>query len=582
MAFGLCSGAWAQATSVTLEKTPAGKWQLLRGGKPYIVKGVGGSDHLAELKAAGGNTIRTWGIDDNTGKLLDEAQKNGLGVVVGIWLGHERHGFDYKDGAKLAEQLAAVKTAVEKYKNHPAVLAWGLGNEMEAGGKNAAIWSHIECVAAMVKQLDKNHPTMTVTAELGEASVGNLHKLCPSIDIFGINSYGGAPSLLERYQKAGGTKPVLVTEFGPLGPWEVGKTAWGAPKEPTSTEKADWYEKAAKAIAADPLTLGSFAFLWGHKMEQTPTWFGMFLPTGGKVTTVDAMTKLWSGKDPADRCPAIEPLKLSAEEGDPGAALTASVGATDPEGKALTYAWELRHEQDRPGQGGDAEAETKILKDAVVASGKSAKITLPKAAGPYRLFVYVRDPAGNAATANIPLLVKGEPAAPPDPVSKLPLSIYSDKGAPTLYAPAGWMGNTAAITMDEAWNKAPHSGTTCVKFTFGPSESWGGVVWQSPAEDWGDKPGGANATGAKKLTFWAKGDFGGETVSFKYGILGKDKKFSDSSTGELPDVALTSTWKKYEIPVEGKDLSRVKTGFVWTVANARKKMTFYIDDIQFE
>ncbi|MGC4044077.1 MAG: hypothetical protein QM758_09785 [Armatimonas sp.] len=248
----------------------------------------------------------------------------------------------------------------------------------------------------------------------------------------------------------------------------------------------------------------------------------------------------------------------------------------------MTYAWELRHEQDKPGQGGDAEAETKILQAAVVAEGKTAKVTLPKSPGAYRLFVYVRDPAGNAATANMPLLVRGEPAAPPDPVSKLPLSIYADKSNSLLYAPAGWMGNTATITMDDGWKQGPHSGTTCVKFTFGPSDTWGGVVWQSPAEDWGDKPGGANATGAKKLTFWAKGDFGGETVSFKYGILGKDKKFSDSSTGELPDIALTSTWKKYEIPVEGKDLSRIKTGFVWTIASARKKMTFYLDDIQFE
>ncbi len=574
--------AHAQAVPTALQKTAAGGWQLLRGGKPFVVKGVGGGQNLSQLKAAGGNTIRTWGVDDNTQKLLDDAQKNGLAVVLGIWLGHERHGFDYNDSEKVSAQLDAVRKAVEKYKDHPAVLAWGLGNEMESGGKNAAIWSHIESCAALIKRLDKNHPTLTVTADLGGESVKNYHRLCPSLDIAGLNSYGGAASILERYRKAGGTRPVLITEFGPLGPWEVGKTSWGAPKEPTSTEKAAFYEKSFQAISSDSLSVGTLAFLWGNKMEQTPTWFGMFLSGGEKTASVDTMTRLWSGKAPADLCPTIAPLTLSAEEFEPGASLPATITATDPEGKPLRYAWELRSEQDKPGSGGDAEPETKALKEAVAGEGKSVKVTLPKTPGAYRLFVYVRDPAGNAATANVPVRVKGEAPAPTSGGEKLPFVLYADKSGSPVFVPSGWMGNAAAITLDEGWTKAPHAGATCIKVTFGPSETWGGVVWQSPAEDWGDKPGGVNLSGAKKLTFWAKGDFGGETISVKFGILGKDKKFFDTATGELPEFALTSLWKKYEIPVEGKDLSRIKTGFLWTVASARKKLTFYFDDIRFE
>ena len=56
----------------------------------------------------------------------------------------------------------------------------------------------------------------------------NLHRLCPDIDIVGINSYGGAASVPERYRKAGGTKPYILTEFGPPGRWEIEATAWGA------------------------------------------------------------------------------------------------------------------------------------------------------------------------------------------------------------------------------------------------------------------------------------------------------------------------------------------------------------------
>ena len=54
--------ASAAAVKVQLVKTGGG-WQLLRGGKPYFIKGAGGSYSLGALKAAGGNSGRTWGAD---------------------------------------------------------------------------------------------------------------------------------------------------------------------------------------------------------------------------------------------------------------------------------------------------------------------------------------------------------------------------------------------------------------------------------------------------------------------------------------------------------------------------------------
>src|SRR5438128_2070126 len=77
----------------------------------------------------------------------------------------------------------------------------------------------INSLSTIVKELDPHHPTMTVIAEAGGDKIKNLHRLCPEIDIIGINSYGGAATLGERYKKAGGTKPYVLTEFGPLGIW---------------------------------------------------------------------------------------------------------------------------------------------------------------------------------------------------------------------------------------------------------------------------------------------------------------------------------------------------------------------------
>ena len=69
--------------AVELRQTGAG-WQLLRGGKPYFIRGAGGDASLQQLAAAGANSLRTWGADDDVGATLDAAHALGLSVSVGI------------------------------------------------------------------------------------------------------------------------------------------------------------------------------------------------------------------------------------------------------------------------------------------------------------------------------------------------------------------------------------------------------------------------------------------------------------------------------------------------------------------
>ena len=166
---------------------------------------------------------------------------------------------------------------------------------------------------------------------------------------------------------------------------------------------------------------------------------------------------------------------------------------------------------------------------------------------------------------------------------KLPFTVYDDRGsANNHYIPAGWMGNAKATKMDDGWATNPHGGKTCLRFDYNDTTAWSGIVWQDPMNDWGDQAGGWNLTGAKALTFWARGEKGGEVVSFKFGILGPDKKFPDSGSGEIPAVTLTKEWKEYSIDLAGKDLTHIKTGFVWSLAGQAAPVTFYVDDIRFE
>lgn len=561
-----------------------GKHRLLRNGQPYFIKGAGGTSHLAELAAAGGNSIRTWGTD-NLGAILDAAHRHNLTVCVGFWLGHERHGFDYQDEASVTKQLNACKQIVREFKDHPAVLLWAIGNEMEGDGSNPAIWYAIDHIARECKRLDPNRPTMTVIAELGERKVQNIERFCPHIDIIGVNSYGGMATLAERYRAAGGSKPYIVTEFGPLGPWEVARTDWGAPIEPISTVKGEMYANAYhRAIATQTdRCLGSYAFLWGHKQETTATWFGMLLPNGWRLAPVDALTEAWTGMPPNNRAPRIESLTVDRTSGlKPAETIRAKVVASDPEDDPLTIRWVLRSDSGTIGVGGDAQSAEASFPDAVSGQGPEAVVTIPAGGGGYRLFVYVADDQGGAAVANVPLHVDAPTVPLAAPQAALPLVVYGPDSTHSPYVPSGHMGNITAIRMTLDSTDQPHSGKHCLRIDYQAADQWAGVLWQSPPNDWeGTQPGGLNLTGAKELEFWARGASGGEIVDFMFGVLDGNQPYRDTAKGELKAVRLTTQWQRLSIPLDGLDLSRIKTGFGWSLAGQGKPVTFYLDNIRY-
>lgn len=577
----LCFGgqAMAEAIPVQLEETEQG-WQLLRDGKPYLIRGAGGNASMQQLVAAGANSIRVWDADGIDSR-LDEAHTSGLSVTVGLWLGHERHGFDYHDEAQVAEQFERARQFVLRYKDHPALLLWGIGNEMEGyeSGDDPAIWSAVNDIAAMIKELDPAHPTMTVTAEIGAGRIRSVQELCPAIDIHGINSYGGAPSILKRYREGGGSKPYVITEFGPVGSWEMPKTDWDAPYEQTSTEKSAFYKQAYEqsVLAAPGLALGSYAFLWGSKMEATETWFGMFLEEGARLGAVDVMTSLWSGLQPADLAPTVQPLLVDGpSKVKPGTEIDVRSSVSDPEGGAITTRWVLRPESGDYVTGGDFRPNMPDIEGAIGSSDSDgAVVRMPEEPGPYRLFLYAYDDAGNAATANVPLLVTGTVRA------RMPVVVYEDSFENMPWAPSGWMGSVESLTLDGEFAENPYEGAASIKLRYTGEFGWVGVAWQNPPNNWGDQDGGFDMTGATQLELWARGEYGGEKISIGVGLLGSDKAYPDSAKTKVDGIVLTSEWQRYRIPLQKLDLSSIKTGFVVTVNGRSSAVTVYLDSIRF-
>ena len=406
-------------------KQVEGRYQLFVDDEPFFIDGAGLEfGDVERLAEHGANSFRTWRTDNgrDTGKeVLDRAHEHGLLVTMGIEIAREREGqgvgifgFDYDDEEAVAEQLERVRAEVMKYKDHPAMMIWSIGNELNLGATNPRVWDAVNGISEMIHEIDPHHLTTTTLAGIGPELADDIRERAPDLDLLSIQMYADIVNLPRYMDEIGWEGPYMVTEWGATGHWEVGTTPWGAPVENHSSAKADFY-KERYDIAIDSQRdqlVGSYVFLWGQKQERTPTWYGMFLPTGEETETVDVMHYIWNGAWPDNRSPRLESAVLdgkTAGDGvyvDAGSVYTASVSSSDPDGDALTYAWEIRKESTDLGHGGDEEEEPEKMQGLISnAAAQSIEVTAPEESGAYRLFVYVYDGQGHAAHANIPFYV---------------------------------------------------------------------------------------------------------------------------------------------------------------------------------
>lgn len=164
--------------------------------------------------------------------------------------------------------------------------------------------------------------------------------------------------------------------------------------------------------------------------------------------------------------------------------------------------------------------------------------------------------------------------------------------------------------MNENWQLSPYSGDSAIQCSVRvQKDSWGGWMFlngyldegeTTPSLSFGERgDAGFDLTGAKALTFRAKGSKGGETVEFFTCGLGYDgetgkklAQYPDSSAKLKRSVTLTDQWQQYSIDLAKSDLSYVSCGFGFvvngsgnlpaTATDMQKQVTFYIDEIRFE
>ena len=212
-------------------------------GQPFKVKGVGyaptpigaGTEYstytdagiLARdaplLLAMNVNTIRTWAQPPNN-MLLNAMYYNGgepIYTIIGFWI--PTSGINYGDPAVIAQYENSFRNLVNQFRNHPGLLAWGIGNEvnLNVSGQDLANWYALANRLAQVAYLAEGatyHPTIVVNGGLsGMANVdyGSDDVSLTAVDLWGQNTYFGwdAHCFFDYYSRLS-AKPLLFTEFG--------------------------------------------------------------------------------------------------------------------------------------------------------------------------------------------------------------------------------------------------------------------------------------------------------------------------------------------------------------------------------
>lgn len=417
---------------VKIQKSEGNQWMMVCNNQPYYVNGAATNRFYTDVAKFGGNTIRLYSPKSaDTRQIVDDAYKAGLKVYLGLGMAAANN-LDYNDKAKVAAQKETIRGYVKQYMNHPALLCWSIGNEMEASNEdNIAMWEAVGDVAAMIRELDPNHPITSTLASSAQTRIKNLVKYAPDIDFISVNSYyPNVGTISKNISAAGVDLPYMVTEYGPRGTWAMSpepnrilpwndyySTSSKALVEETSTEKEELYLKIfnedIKARQVDGC-IGSFVFVWGYQSHgEVLNWYSSHTKDRYSYGVCDVMQKCWTGSYPAVRAPRIasrNDMKMNGKVAEDAIIVKASssntasvVAATDAEVN-LRYHWFIYKEYDHASDGSMPDG----IADLIAEDGKNTvSFKAPKSGGAYRLYVFVLDDVNKkAASACIPFFVE--------------------------------------------------------------------------------------------------------------------------------------------------------------------------------
>ncbi len=572
-------------------------WSLIVDGNPFDIKGVTfGYDqdvanydkYFEDLQFLGVNTIRTWGTNENTGALLDAAHEHGMKVMVGIWMRHGRSGmegddnFNYvEDSAGKEEMLKNALEVVEQYKDHPAVLTWGVGNEVylnTATDKEKRAYSVLlEQICSQIKKLDPNHPTTSVAAWTFGMDWWN--ELVPSLDIYGLNSYGpGVNALAAELTKRGIDKPYVITEFGVTGEWDIQEKQHGIEVEPSDQQKYDAIvEGYPNWIKNKPACLGVYVFHYGNGNDFGSPWL-LTHHKGHYRPQYWAIRAAYTGEAPVNHVPKISVFEVNDGPHESGAWVPVRLEVADKENDALTISFHYNQ------RSGSRKRKSQVNDLPFRGNQKEGfEVQMPVENGAIKVYVNVVDSYNNVGIASTAVVVEDEVASQRKylvPKANLPFYVFQE-GDELPYFPSAYMGNNSAMHVNTKNTIHAKNGEASLQVIYDAEQDWYGLGLVDPADDWGEKLGGYDLSGATTFSFWARASSSKVVATVGFGLIGDDQPFPDTAKKSI-EIQMATRWTKYSIDVSDLDLSCIRSGLVIFSGGIGTAHKIYFDDVMFE
>jgi hypothetical protein len=396
-----------------------GKWTLYRNNKPYYIKGVHGTGNLKTLNEIGGNSIIAYHSEVND-SLLNIAHSLNISVSIILDIKKVRFDYDYTDDKVIIPQRDWIKKFVLRYKDHPAILFWIIGNEAHLMKRdNIALWKEINQQSKLIHSIDPNHLTTTTIASYPTKTYDptQLRVYAPDLDFISLNIYEFAHRVKRERQNLlwGIDGPYLVTEWGGDPYWILDKTEWGAVIEPSSSsfEKTQQIIQNHKVIIEKDSNycIGGYAFYFGEKQERTHTTFSMLLHGKLKTQALESLEYCWTDTIISNYCPRIKEAKIDISSLPEALYLPADstfnflIYAEEPDLEPMSMTWEILREGEYFRKfGGESEKYPERMSkcDSILNYQKSFSFKTPDEEGAFRIFIYVYDTSGNAASVNVP------------------------------------------------------------------------------------------------------------------------------------------------------------------------------------
>ncbi|MGL1903331.1 MAG: hypothetical protein OCC49_14420 [Fibrobacterales bacterium] len=589
-------------SSSSAVKKVIGGWRFYADGKPFVLKGIHFSmdadtntigAYLRDLNYMGTNIITLSHQSDQLHALLDSCAEYRIKVMIqfSLPLGDTPGALPIIDGQfverDLSRYLDSIARQVQELKETAPVLLWSIGNEGTGGFKRNSEWRlYAGLVELIIQTIKQNDGTRVVTAvSRGVESWRWWKKLTPSLDIYGIDTYGRTASVIPKQRREFGvSQPYLVTRFG-IDDWNgVPEDFLGVLKEPDDEKKFEMVVSGyTKWVEKRKYCIGGFLSEYGRGKTYDAHWMNFYFGNYRRPQYW-AARKLFTGKRPFNAIPEIieftVPNKKKYQTGD-WIPVTAQYRDNEGDFVKVEFYYNIQNGSDKK------QAAITPLEFVELGSGEY-KVRAPEEYGVIKIYFFAKDANFNLGSATSSIEVIGLPGGTKGSDGKLfglktqlPFYLYKDYEEELPYSPSGLVGNVEEVTLSLNETEDIYSGTSALRIDYGDDEGWFALSFQDPAGDWWSRPGGYNLNGATQLSFWAKATENEVTITCRVGLYNDSRPFHD--TGLIASkVLLTTEWRHYSIDLTKIDLSNIKTGLTIIGHGIDDDYSIYMDEVVFK